>query len=335
MTKGGSSNELLLITTRHVALPTDNRDVMFEHEDESEPHSNILLLGDEAYDDCLASIQGAIEAREMKAERWELHLKMAEGRGDKVADAECKAAERKIEAAKEAKEELCTFYNDVGKHWATSASRVLGHVIYSPPMRLGAGIADEGYTEDYAIVKVDTDKIDRTQFKGNMIDLGTDSTIGVWEFTKKMRSNDDTPSFEYPFDRLLTLQGTISDEEMRQQTPVDKDKKSCLMVIKDGSATGVTIGRASGIMSFVRDDSDGSCGISKEWAILPYDAESGAFSAKGDSGAVIVDGLGRIGGLLTGGAGDKTQVDITYATPISFIEKSIKTRYPNAHFNLA
>ena len=86
----------------------------------------------------------------------------------------------------------------------------------------------------------------------------------------------------------------------------------CLVVIKNGSATGVTIGRANSVMSYVRESlDDGSYQTSKEWAILPYDTKSGAFSAPGDSGAVIVDGYGRVGGLLTGGSGVMASTDIS------------------------
>jgi len=56
---------------------------------------------------------------------------------------------------------------------------------------------------------------------------------------------------------------------------------------------------------------------------VSYNSKSGAFSENGDSGGVIVDGLGRIGGLLTGGAAsvDTPSEDITYATPINFLIK--------------
>ncbi len=44
--------------------------------------------------------------------------------------------------------------------------------------------------------------------------------------------------------------------------------------------------------------------MSKEWGILPFDHRpGGAFSAQGESGSVVVDGAGRIGGILTSGAG--------------------------------
>jgi hypothetical protein len=63
------------------------------------------------------------------------------------------------------------------------------------------------------------------------------------------------------------------------------------MVIKRGNATGLTVGHAHDIYSYARNYYDGKAETSKEWAILPFDLKSGAFSEKGDSGSVNVDGL--------------------------------------------
>lgn len=53
---------------------------------------------------------------------------------------------------------------------------------------------------------------------------------------------------------------------------------------------------------------------------LRQQLEVWSFSAKGDSGSGIIDGLGRLGGLLTGGdGGTNSGSNITYATPVSFI----------------
>ncbi len=150
-----------------------------------------------------------------------------------------------INAAK-AIETLYAVYNNAQKNCVTVASCILGHVVCSPPIRLGAGTADEQYTEDYAIIEVDDNKIDRTNFKGNVVDLGT--KIPIWEFTKEMYPNPrNATSFKYPANRLLKLQGTISDEEMRHPTMLDQNGESCLMVIKNGSTTGVTISRANAL----------------------------------------------------------------------------------------
>ena len=58
--------------------------------------------------------------------------------------------------------------------------------------------------------------------------------------------------------------------------------------MKRGNTTGLTIGRANDISSYVRNYYDnGDTQTSKEWAIYPYDNQSSPFSDKGDSGSAI------------------------------------------------
>ena len=59
--------------------------------------------------------------------------------------------------------------------------------------------------------------------------------------------DDGKPTFKYPDDRLLPLRDMITEERMRDPDMLDHDHEACLLVIKNGSATGVTIGRATGI----------------------------------------------------------------------------------------
>ena len=66
---------------------------------------------------------------------------------------------------------LDKFHDDVAKYWSDASRRVLGHVVLSPP--IGFGVGTERYTEDYAIIELDSAKFDRNAFKGNVIDLGT------------------------------------------------------------------------------------------------------------------------------------------------------------------
>ena len=258
------------------------------------------------------------------------------GRDDEEANGKRQTAQEWIDRANEAIKELWTFYDDITKDWATLASRVLGHVVFSPPISFSAGAVDKKYTEDYAVIKVDNNKIDMNHFKGNVIDLGT--KIDPQEFTQMMYLDPKSAtSFKYPKGRQLKLLGTISVEEMAHPTMRDPNGDPCLMVIKNGSTTGVTIGRANGIRSYQRIDVDGlDVGerISKEWAIIPYDNKSAAFSALGDSGAVVVDGRGRIGGLLTGGAGIIKSFDTSYATPAEFLLKGIKANgFPDVYIS--
>jgi len=50
------------------------------------------------------------------------------------------------------------------------------NIVHSPPITFGAGT--EGFTEDYAIVELDSSKIEKA-FRGNVIDLGTFGSISL------------------------------------------------------------------------------------------------------------------------------------------------------------
>lgn len=224
------------------------------------------------------------------------------------------SAQAKLDDVTEAREVLKTFYQDVSKNWATQESRILGHVILAPPIN-----NSKGYTEDWAIIEIDSSKVNASNFDGNAFDL---APIPLEKFLCTIRANLlDFQSFEYPLDSLLRIGGTIPYKEMFRST----DDRHYLMVFKCGSATGLTVGRANNLCSYAHKYySNGQADTVKEWAILPLDSKSGAFSAKGDSGSVIVDQHGRIGGLLTSGAGTTEFSDITYATPISFLLKAME-----------
>jgi hypothetical protein len=116
---------------------------------------------------------------------------------------------------------------------------------------------------------------------------------------------------------------------MRDPDMLDHNNEPCLLVIKDGNATGVRIGRATGVFSFVRnEDTDEE---SMEWAIYNYDSNSGVFSAPGDSGSIVVTGLGDIGGMINGGTGKTETSDVTYATPMFWLWPRVKTHFPHAN----
>ncbi|KAL5480626.1 hypothetical protein ACEPAI_1897 [Sanghuangporus weigelae] len=332
--EGGGSKRIFLVTARHVVFkPNRNDNKTFEHNSPSAPRREVILLSDAAFKKFLESIQVEIGEKA-------LMIPYLERRIDKVQDVAGDAAERERRKAgdelaevKEAMEALNIFYEDVSTRWASPDKRVLGHVIYSPPIELGFGT--EQCTQDFAVIEIDLSKIDATNFKeGNVIDPGTKIQPGV--FTRMMYPNlQNAHTLEYPEDRLLKLKGTIPDEDMRHPPALDQNGEPCLMVVKHGNTTGLTVGRANDIRSCVRNYyEDGTTDFSMEWAILPFDHKSGAFSAPGDSGAVVADGSGRIGGIITSGAGWMPAKDITYATSINSVMKGINVKFPKAHLNL-
>ena len=145
--------------------------------------------------------------------------------------------------------------------------------------------------------------------------------------------SDSGTVFKYPENRQLRINGIVSKELLVKPDQRDDNNQPCLIVLKDGNTTDLTVGRATGMESFVRDDDTKE--ESKELAIYNYDKSSGVFSAKGDSGSLIVDGFGRMVGLLNGGtakAGLKS-ADVTYAIPMYWLWPRIKAKYKYADLN--
>ena len=326
LTEGGRNDRLLLVTARHVVFGQDkNNNNHFRHKNNSQPRHNITLFGQQSFKNYRESISTEIADKKFIVKHWEKQcLSSIESTNNPTVSMEQKGVETELEQARDAIEELEKFNCDVATGWVSSENRILGHVVLSPP--IDVGFSSENYTEDWATIEIDTSKVDASNFYGNAIDLGLD--IAIPKFTRMMHPNPrNAHSFTYPADRLLRLRGTIPDKEMRRPTAFDHNDEPCIMVIKRGNTTGLTIGRANNIFSYTRKHfEDDTTKTSKEWAILPFNSKSGAFSEKGDSGAVIVDGFGRIGGLLTGSTGPTKSADITYATPISFLLKRMQSK---------
>ncbi|KAE9384186.1 hypothetical protein BT96DRAFT_929422 [Gymnopus androsaceus JB14] len=334
--KEGNPKRLLLVTARHVVLPLDKKgeniheNIHISYNDSTTSPHNVVLLGETFLERHLESLKNKIDLHKSSIDILQMHLGTS-GNNEKVPQEHQYALDKfRREIA-----ELRTLHQSASTNWATPESRVIGHLILSPPIKYGAGT--EGYTQDWAVIQIDADKIDSTNFNGNAINLDT-TDISNAELAAMMG-----PAFAYPKDGFLRLKNIIPEDELRRHSTLDQNGNPCLMVIKRGSATGLTLGCANSVLSYIRHYfKDGEPETSKEWAILQFDSKSGAFSAKGDSGAVIVDGLGRMGGLLTGASGgtnsNRDLLDITYATPIGFILKNMEEnglRNPNIHPVLA
>jgi hypothetical protein len=118
----------------------------------------------------------------------------------------------------------------------------------------------------------------------------------------------------------------------------DADREMCLLVVKSGNATDTTIGRPNGVFSIVREYYFNNMFIndtSMEWGIINYDSKSDVFSEPGDSGSIIADIRGRIGGMLTGGSGKTKSSDMTYATPFWWLLERIRANgFPDVHLGV-
>ncbi|MCJ1347327.1 hypothetical protein MMC31_005550, partial [Peltigera leucophlebia] len=168
------------------------------------------------------------------------------------------------------------------------------------------------YTMDWALYEVDPSKI--KNFSGNVIDLGQE--VSPLKLSEALNPNIKNPyKFVYPVDRQWKIENIcIPLDEMRHPKEFDQNNTPALSVLKRGRTTGVTCGVANEVESYVRNYGKSSF-ESKDWAILGYN-KSSPFSARGDSGALVVDAEGRMGGMLTGGSGFFNTTDVSYATPI-------------------
>jgi hypothetical protein len=313
---------IFLVTARHVVIRLDkNNNELYQHSNASQPRKKVLLFSDPAVEKHITAIESELSGKEWIIKHFERRLEATEQMGEEDGQAERDNVEPQLKKARKAIGVLRTFLSDVSRDWKEKKDRVLGHVVLSPP--IGFNVGEKGFTEDWAVVQVDKSKIDAANFIGNAVDLGT--TIGVSKFTTWMRPHPaNPPSFEYPVDRLLKFYGTIPDDEMWKGSPrtLDHENDAVIMVIKNGHASGLTVGRLNTIRSFTRYYFKGEAGqMSKEVTVLPRNSESGAFSKPGDSGSAVIDGKGRLAGLLTGGAGVMDRSDCTYVTSINFLRE--------------
>ncbi|TFK55382.1 hypothetical protein OE88DRAFT_1709888 [Heliocybe sulcata] len=321
LAEGGESKNLFGLTCRHVLFGLSQHDVDYDAHP-SAPHPEVLLLGNGGYSSLTEAIKVSIALHALSAEHWAKQIEdyqvmeAATNTIDENAKAIRLKTERLLNEAEPAMEALGAFYDQVIHYWKEPDARVFA-------IRFGG------------LFLIDQTKLGNG-FQGNKIDLGTKLTPA--EFTLKCFPRGDAGwKFRYPRNRLLPLEGSISDGVMRAPDMWDLDGNPCLLVVKNGSATGTTIGRANGVFSIVRDyfPDISAKQTSMEWAIMNYDSKPGAFSEPGDSGAIVADIRGRIGDMLTGGAGKTTSPDLSYATPFWWLLERIKANgFPDAHLGV-
>ena len=163
---------VLVLTARHVVIPPNAEpNELYSRRNVSQPRREVLLLGNQAFQDELRSITVAIERQDILVNHYKEELKG-------LGKAEAKERNRFKYLLREAEEAIATlneFRHEVTMHWSAEGRRVLGHVAHSPPISVGAG--PKHYTEDWALIELDREKIDQRVFKGNVIDLGTFRSI--------------------------------------------------------------------------------------------------------------------------------------------------------------
>ncbi|KIJ11189.1 hypothetical protein PAXINDRAFT_177375 [Paxillus involutus ATCC 200175] len=314
-------NDLYAATACHNVFPL-NRDNEEYNYVESAPKKEVVIMGNPAFTNYLASIQASIgtliNTVDYLEEQTKTLTRRVEAGGD---DAQMSAGELEETQGELIKtltkiNTLKAFFVDVKKRWSKLKDRVIGYVVWAPP--IGVGVPPHHYTRDLCVIKLDKKNIG--------------PEISLAKFKALMRDRVDMPSeFEYPEEGLLPVQGMLSAADINNPNSKNLEGERIRHVIKRGFTTNTTIGTLSGFMSHVRKYfTTGNLDL-VELAILPHD-DSIAFSRGGDSGALIINALRRSVALLTGGMNKGTDsLDITFTTLMEWVWDLIKEKFPGAN----
>ena len=159
-------------------MPTSVRSFPREYERNSDytylagPKKEVVLMGNKAFDDFLASIQakiGIINNTVTVLQKRAVEYQKKVNTGDEQAVRDLQATEYDIKNKKEAIEALKTFFVMMVKDWFKVNDRVIGQVAWAPAIT--GNNAPHGYTSDVCVIKLDKKKF-RSNFMGNVINLG-------------------------------------------------------------------------------------------------------------------------------------------------------------------
>ncbi|KAG2070519.1 hypothetical protein BDR04DRAFT_1054093 [Suillus decipiens] len=261
-------NRAAILTCAHVAHPPPVfSNTSMTRKRTSQPCEEFVVLGNRSYSKAVEAMISTIREGRRSTELWNDVLSCV---GEPVDGEDSKTTMRREEHvelvanAKEEIEELDAIYDEVTKHRTTPSQRVIGFVLHS--QKIEVSVEPHNFTNDWALIELYDEKIDWPTFKGNKVYIG--GNLSVSDFGNTMFPQlVDQANYQYPRD------GFLQDDEIRNPQHLDVHGEKCLLVLKNGSTTGTTVGRANGLESFTRIYKEyGIKHTSIEIAVLPYDS---------------------------------------------------------------
>ncbi|KAF9783224.1 hypothetical protein BJ322DRAFT_1110106 [Thelephora terrestris] len=273
-------DRVVVLTCAHVARPPSvYHNTGMTHK--KGRHEEIVALGTMGYDNAVKAMMATI------------------GLGTPLRD----KATRVIQRVK-------AIHGEVVENYTTLDQRTIGFVLHSEKIEVSA--EPYKFTNDWALIELYNDKIDWTTFKGNKLWVG--GKLSIPEYGNMLFPQpQDQKNYRYPVGGLLQAYDFVREAEMRNPQQLDVHGEKCLLVVKNGLATGTTVGRVNGLESFRRVQEDHHAQqVFRCWRLGLGRPRQG----------------GRIVGLLTGGSGPTDEIKITYLTPYWWIEKQVKAKFP-------
>ncbi|RPD75680.1 hypothetical protein L226DRAFT_552708 [Lentinus tigrinus ALCF2SS1-7] len=329
---GHASARVLAVTNCHVTL-RKNTAVPYQYNDAGAPRRHVRLAGFRRFQRGLDEITSATAAHATKAvlltrDIVDLHSKLHSEDAEEAEEATAAITIKHAQLEQETRNiaALEHFHDEVCKQWANIKHRDIGYVDWAP--RIAVDVDDRSYTKDIGTFEVDAERF-RAQFKGNVVDLGAKYTSH--ELANKFYSDSNRrTAFKFPTNGQLRIHGCRTPEDLANPDTYDSNGEPCVVVMKDGNTSDLTVGRYAGLEAYTCDN----LGVeSIELAIYNYDKQSGSFSAKGDSGSLVFDGQGRMVGILHSGLAQSGSNYVTYATPAWWVIEQLKLQYPHANFD--
>ena len=142
---------------------------------EAGPKKDVVLMGTTGFTEFLKSIRDRIATLKVIAgklkKKIETFTKRLTGGNYNAEQAACKLveAEHDLKETKKSINKLKKFLEKVKKRWAELEDRVIGHVVWAPPISVST--TPHGYTKDICVVKLNKEKFS-SNFMGNVLDLG-------------------------------------------------------------------------------------------------------------------------------------------------------------------
>ncbi|KAH9063587.1 hypothetical protein EDB87DRAFT_1777302 [Lactarius vividus] len=191
-------------------------------------------------------------------------------------------------------------YKDTNTQWGDIAHRNIGHVDWAP--KISVDVQGRKYTKDIGTFEVDPARF-KAQFKGNFTSRQLTDMFYAQSAGRAV--------FKFPTNRQLRIDGCVTRELLAVPNCFDGNGEPCLVVMKGGNATDLTVGRYAGLEAYLCDD---------------LGVESIELASKTTISRSMV-------GILHSGMPKGGTNHVTYATPVWWAIEQLKPKYPHTDFN--
>lgn len=219
------------------------------------------------------------------------------------------------------------------------ASRIIGHVVFSPAYGVGTTKIGTRHLRDWALIELHQGK-HKTELTSLRNKIFTGEKGNRARFRALPLSIIGAQRRLLYFDQLnhaAEVQDTMPEEELRNRMSATRPWDSAIMVMKHGATTGLTIGSVAPAASIVRQTHGNVTLEYEEWCVLRENEDwSGSrrktFSAASDSGSCVFDSFGRVVGLSSHGSSEVPDSDGSYFTPMEWVLDDIRAHGYDVEF---